>query len=68
MLRWIREVRVTILTGEYYIQSNIEHRHDMRLNDTVQEDRSILGPVIFYVAMLLPLIGDSQEDGFYQNN
>jgi hypothetical protein len=40
----------------------------MRLNDTVQEDRSILGPVIFYVAMLLPLIGDSQEDGFYQNN
>jgi len=34
----------------------------------LREEGSILRSVIFHVAMLLPLIGDSQEEVFYQND
>jgi hypothetical protein len=40
----------------------------MRLNDAVHEEGSIRISVIFHVAMLLPLIGDSKEEVFYQND
>jgi hypothetical protein len=40
----------------------------MRLHDAVQEEGRVWRPVIIYVAMLLSLIGDSQEEVFYQNN
>ena len=53
---------------DYCIQSNIVQWHDMRLNDALREEGSILRSVIFHVAMLLPFIGDSQEEVFYQND
>lgn len=35
---------------------------------TLYRKREVFEGLIFHVAMLLPLIGDSQEEVFYQNN